>query len=88
MGESLVELGDGKSGESKLLGWKLGAEWKLEWGRGRWRGRRVPLLLVPVLKLVMERWWVEDRRVDGKVELWDRVRGLEEGRTGMEKRKD
>ena len=85
MGESLVELGDGKSGESKLLGWKL---WKLEWRRGRWKGRGVPLLLVPVLKLVMERWWVEDRRVDGKVELWDWVRGLEEGRTGMEKRKD
>ena len=31
---------------------------------------------------------LEDRRVDGKVELWDWVRGLEEGRTGMEKRKD
>ena len=73
MGESLVELGDGKSDELKLLGWKLGGEWRLEWERGRWKGRQVPLLLVPVRKLVMTHWWVEERRVSGKVEPWGRV---------------
>ena len=88
MGESLVELGDEESGESNLPGWKLEAGWTLEWGRGRWKGRRVPWLLAPVLELLEEHWRVEGRWVDGKVELWEWVRRVEEGRTGMGKRKD
>ena len=54
MGESLVEVGDEESGESNLPGWRLEAGWMLEWGRGRWKGRRVPWQLVLVLGLLEE----------------------------------
>ena len=83
MGESLVESGDEESGEPNLPGWRLEAGWMLEWGRGRWKGRRVRWQQVLVLGLLESHWRVEGRWVDGTVEQWEW-----EGRIGMGKRKD